>query len=171
MTQLLDNFDIHLKIDFFLLIFLGIANTMPIVARHIFKNRFSAPIDFNKSFFDKKPILGTHKTWRGLLVAVVITSITSGFCGYGFKLGAMVGFYSMTGDLMASFIKRRLNLESGAKFTGVDQGIEAFFPVFMLKDDLSLSWLDCFFVTLVFTVVEITLSPFLYKIGFRRNPY
>lgn len=172
MVQFLDNFfNIHLETDVFLLILLGIANTMPIVSRHIFKEKFSTPIDFNKSFFDKRPILGTHKTWRGLFSSIIATAIATKLLGYGFILGAKIGFYSMLGDCVASFIKRRLSLKSGARFIGVDQGIEAFLPLIILKDEIGISWQDCLFVTFMFGIFEIIISPYLYKIGFRRNPY
>jgi len=71
----------------------------------------------------------------------------------------------MIGDMTASFIKRRRGLESGAKCTGIDQAIESALPLVVLKDRFGLTWLDCFFITLLFVVLEMVLSPFFYKIG------
>jgi len=157
--------------DFKLLSLLAIANMMPIVARHLFKERLSTPIDFNKKFIDEKPILGSHKTWRGLIASIIGTWIASFFIEIDQLLAIQIAFWSMIGDMTASFIKRRRGLESGAKFTGVDQAIESLLPLVILKRELEITWFDVALVTSLFMFFEIVLSPFFYKIGFRRNPY
>ncbi len=157
--------------DFKILVLLGIANTMPIVAWHVFKDRLSTPIDFNKRFLDGRPILGPHKTWRGLISSVIGTWLASYLLRTDPETAAYLAIWSMAGDMIASFLKRRRGLASGARFTGVDQVIESFLPVALLKGNLGISWLDCFVITIIFSVVEMTFSPFFYKIGFRRNPY
>ncbi len=162
---------LNLKTDIVLLILLGIANTSPIVARHIFKERFSLPIDFNKSFFDKRPILGTHKTWRGLFSSLLVTSLIGPMLGIKIKFSFLLAFLSMLGDMISSFIKRRLALKSGARCRGVDQIIESLLPVLLMRKVLSISWLDCLLIVLLFSFSDILLSPILYKVGFRRNPY
>jgi len=158
-------------LDFKLLLLLGTANTMPIVARHIFKDHFSTPIDFNRPFLDGRPILGTHKTWRGVAASVFGTWIASFVLDADPMLAIKLASWSMIGDMFASFIKRRKGLKSGAKCTGVDQAIEAFLPLAVLKGDLAITWYDTILITVLFVFFEIVLSPFFYKIGFRRNPY
>ncbi len=107
--------------DISLLLLLGTANTMPIVAWHIFKDRFSLPVDFERKFFDERPIFGPHKTWRGIFSSLIGTWAAAMILGIGQLNGLLLAFWSMVGDLLASFIKRRLGLRSGAKCTGVDQ--------------------------------------------------
>ncbi len=158
-------------IDIKLLLLLAIANTMPIVARHLFRSSLSTPIDFNKTFWDGRPILGTHKTWRGLVASIFGTWLASFLFDIDQLLAIELAFWSMIGDMLASFIKRRRGLRSGAKCTGVDQVIEAFLPLLILKGDLAITWLDITTVTSLFVFFEIVLSPIFYKIGFRRNPY
>ena len=157
--------------DFKLLVLLGVANTMPIVAWHLFKDKFSTPVDFNKTFFDGRPILGPHKTWRGLIASVIGTALASLLLDVWYLDGIYLAMWSMAGDMIASFLKRRLGLASGARFTGIDQVIESLLPVVVMKERLGISWLDCLLITFIFTVVEIVVSPFLFRIGFRRNPY
>ena len=150
---------------------LGIANTSPIVARHIFRDKFSTPIDFNKSFFDKRPILGTHKTWRGIFASIIATTVVGFLLGVRLKVSFLLALFSMCGDLISSFLKRRLGLSNGARCLGVDQTIEALLPLVLLKEEFFLSWLDCFFVTIFFVIFDITMSPLFYRLGLRRNPY
>ncbi len=157
--------------DLQLLILLGVANTMPIVARVVFKHRFETPVDFNRPFFDGHPIFGPHKTWRGIVASLSGTALLAWLFGIGTILGMWLAFYSMAGDLLSSFIKRRRKLKSGAKATGLDQSIEAFLPLAILKDRLGLTWTECFGMTIVFTILEIILSPIFYRLGFRRHPY
>ena len=157
--------------DISLLLLLGAANTMPIVAWHIFKDRFSLPVDLNRNFFDKRPIFGPHKTWRGIFSSLIGTWAAAMILGIGQLNGLLLALWSMVGDLFASFIKRRLGLRSGAKCTGVDQIIEGLLPLVILRDRLGLDWIDCAMITFLFVFFEMVLSPFFYKIGFRKNPY
>jgi len=47
-----------------------VANMAPPIAAHFGILEFlNKPVDFGKKFFDKE-ILGSHKTWRGLIVGV-----------------------------------------------------------------------------------------------------
>ncbi len=163
--------EIHVLIDVKLLLLLGCANTMPIVAFHIFKDRFSAPIDLGRNFIDGRPIFGPHKTWRGLVASVLGTWLAALILHVDFAHGVLLALWSMVGDMIASFIKRRLGLKSGARCTGIDQAIESLLPLVILKGSLGITWPDCFIVTALFVFLEIVLSPFFYKIGFRKNPY
>ena len=162
---------LDVKKDLVVLLLLGVANTSPIVARHLFRERCSWPIDFNRSFFDKRPILGKHKTWRGFFSSLLLTSLVGPMLGIKMEFSFWLAFFSMLGDMISSFVKRRLSLQSGSRCLGIDQVIEALLPVLTMRKALSLSWLDCFLIVLLFSVLDIVLSPILYKVGFRRNPY
>ena len=157
--------------DFELLFLLGASNTLPIIARAVLKNHFDSPVDLNRSFFDQKPLFGPHKTWRGIAASLSGTALLSWILGLGSLKGFWLAFFSMAGDLISSFIKRRLDLKSGAKATGLDQTIESFLPLAVMKDQLHLSWLDCFGITIVFILLEMISSPIFYRLGFRRRPY
>jgi len=89
------------------------------------------PIDLEKKFFDGKPIFGSHKTYRGFISGLLIGTFVgwfqetiaplaglpkgSVFSGFVISLGALIG------DLVGSFVKRRLNLKPGAMLPVVDQ--------------------------------------------------
>ncbi len=165
--------DINLLMrDFELLLLLGVSNTMPIVARIVFKRHLETPVDFDRLFFlDRRPVFGPHKTWRGICSSIVGTAFLAWLLGLDVITGMKLAFFSMAGDLIASFIKRRMNLRSGAKATGIDQGIEAFLPLVIMKGELGITWIECLVITIVFTLMEIVLSPIFYRLGFRRHPY
>ncbi len=154
-----------------ILMLLGAANTLPIAARRIFRNRWEAPVDRGMKWVDGRPLFGPHKTWRGLLFSLAGTTILASFTPADVLNGFCLAVLSMTGDLLASFIKRRMNLKSGAKAVGLDQGIEALLPLFLLRKHLFISWQEMAIITILFTVSELIISPVLYRMGIRRNPY
>lgn len=154
-----------------LLVLLGVSNTMPIVARIILKKRLETPVDFNRAFLDGRPVFGPHKTWRGIAASIAGTAVISWTTGFGVVIGVKLAVFSMAGDLISSFIKRRMSLKSGARATGIDQAIEAFLPLAVMKEQFGITWTECLGITMVFTVLEIILSPIFYRLGFRRNPY
>ena len=158
--------------DFLLLILLGWCNFLPILARKIFRDRFSQPVDFNLfKWFDGRPLFGPHKTWRGIIFSGVFTALASSFTDFGAWTGAKIALFSLSGDLVASFIKRRAGFKSGEKFSVIDQGLESFAPLWLLREGLNINWLDIFLIVLVFTFCEIIISPLLFRLNIRRNPF
>ena len=94
------------------------------------------PMDFGKKFFDGKPFLGAHKTFRGFLAGIIVGTLVglvqtllyeqvlfeygSQF-QYSILLGFMLSLGALTGDLVESFIKRRLNRSPGRSLPVADQ--------------------------------------------------
>ncbi len=157
--------------DLDILLMLASANSLPVAARLLLGKRLETPVDFNIKFPDGRPWFGPHKTWRGIAASVSGTMVLAVLLDFGARTGFWMAILSMAGDLLASFIKRRLGMKSGARATGLDQAVEAFLPLAVLKDGLGLAWLDCLAITVVFTVLEMLLSPLLYRMGLRRHPY
>ncbi|UCC58097.1 MAG: CDP-2,3-bis-(O-geranylgeranyl)-sn-glycerol synthase [Candidatus Bathyarchaeum sp.] len=94
------------------------------------------PMDFGKTFLDGKPLLGSHKTIRGFLAGLIVGTLVglvqsllfehvliqydsqfqyTVFLGFTLSLGAL------TGDLIESLIKRRLNRSPGSSLPVADQ--------------------------------------------------
>jgi CDP-2,3-bis-(O-geranylgeranyl)-sn-glycerol synthase len=71
-------------------------------------------------------LLGTHKTWAGLILGTLIGTIL-GFAIYiftefgSFTLAFLGAFGALIGDSIKSFFKRRLNIASGQPFIPFDQ--------------------------------------------------
>ncbi len=154
-----------------LVLLLGIANALPILARKILGNRWEYPVDAGLCWLDGMPMFGSHKTWRGVAFSVVGTTFAGALTPFGAVTGFWLSLLSMAGDLLASFIKRRLGLGNGARAPGLDQGVEALLPLVVLRESLGLSWDELLVTVLLFAVLELSISPVLYRLGFRRNPY
>src|SRR5690606_30812914 len=112
-----------------LLCLLGAANGAPVVAAKLLGARFGRPLDGGWRFVDGRPLFGPSKTWRGLVVAVAGGAVVAVPLGWSWQLGAGVALAAMAGDLISSFIKRRLGLPSSSMCLGLDQVPEALLPL------------------------------------------
>lgn len=154
-----------------ILLILGAANFLPIIGRLLLGKRLAAPVDLGVKMPDGRPVFGPHKTWRGLAFSLAGTPVFSMILGFDPILGLKAAALSMIGDLAASFIKRRMGLESGAKATGLDQIIESALPLLVLRQEFYLEPGEVLLLVVAFMVLNITLSPILYRLKIRRNPY
>ena len=77
----------------------------------------------------------------------------------------------MAGDLLSSFLKRRLGLQSSSKAVGLDQIPESLLPLLACRQALSLTALDIVAGTAIFFVAEVVLSRFLFRLHVRDRPY
>ena len=152
-----------------LLLLLLVANGAPIIARNRLGNRGDWPVDFGRVFVDGRPLLGPSKTIRGILAAVCATGFVALFLGESIVIGALFGLSAMVGDLVTSFVKRRLGLPSSSSALGLDQGLEALCPALVLGPYWSLRLADIVAVVVAFFVLEIVLSRVLYKLHIRNR--
>lgn len=125
-------------------------NVLPPLFSLIFGERFSQRIDGDRLWFDDKPIFGSHKTIRGFLASVIGGMVVFPLMGVEWRVAAVAAFLAMSGDLLSSFIKRRLGIPSGTNVIGLDQIFEALFPAFFLARYLDLTILNILFILLVF---------------------
>ncbi len=107
-----------------------VANAVPV----IFGGGY--PMDAGKLFWDGKPICGSNKTVRGFFAGLLVGTF-AGFVlsrlyqldefpqnflfRYNILLGFMLSLGALTGDLLHSFIKRRLDISPGSPFPVADQ--------------------------------------------------
>lgn len=116
------------------------ANVAPVLAKRFnVLPRLAVPVDCNASW-NGKPLLGPHKTLRGFVLgttaAIAVTLgqtllyplfpfPTIGLVDYAsvnpLVLGFLLGFGSLLGDSLGSFIKRRTRIQPGEPFPGPDQ--------------------------------------------------
>ncbi|MGC9099139.1 MAG: CDP-2,3-bis-(O-geranylgeranyl)-sn-glycerol synthase [Candidatus Micrarchaeia archaeon] len=82
------------------------------------------PLDFGKKI-KGKPIFGPHKTIRGLVFGIasgiIVGAIESLFLPYMLILGIALSLGTHAGDLLGSFVKRRMGKKSGANMPIIDQ--------------------------------------------------
>jgi CDP-2,3-bis-(O-geranylgeranyl)-sn-glycerol synthase len=89
------------------------------------------PIDGGRKFRDGRPLFGPHKTIRGFAFGLLIGTFVGwvqeaygpsvGFPQGSVVLGFALSLGALIGDLIGSFIKRRMNLKPGAHLPLSDQ--------------------------------------------------
>ncbi len=133
--------------------------------------RLDFAIDCGRRMPDNYPILGRSKTWRGVIGAIVFTSISAVVLGYTATTGAQVAIYAVLGDVLSSFIKRRLGMAASSMAPLLDQVPESFLPALMLMETFEVNFQSIIILVCVFFVMELLLSVILFKLGIRNRPY
>jgi CDP-2,3-bis-(O-geranylgeranyl)-sn-glycerol synthase len=154
-----------------LLILLMLANGTPVIAKKMFGDHYSYPLDGNLTFADGRPVFGHSKTIRGVALAVLVTAAGGSLIGVGWRIGILVGSFAMAGDLFSSFCKRRLGLPSSSRASGLDQIPEALLPLLACRDLLALTAAEIVLCVVMFVIGEVVLSRLLYAFRLRDRPY
>ena len=151
------------------------ANMAPPLVMKIPAFRFLAkPLDGGRKFRGQ-PIFGDHKSWRGvifaLLAGVIVFSLQEwlyqfplfksiSLLDYGQKNICLIGFLmplaAVFGDIGSAFVKRQLKLPPGAKFIPWDQTNYVIGNFIILGPILKLSlvvWLTLFVLTFFLHIV------------------
>jgi len=147
------------------------ANAMPIIAKDVFGSRFALPLDGHLNFMDGERLLGGAKTLRGVLLALTATAILSPIVRLALRIGLLIAATAMAGDVLSSFVKRRLRLPASSMAVGLDQIPESLFPMIICSFFFSLTAADIGCVVGVFLVGELLLSRLLHKLHVRDQPY
>ena len=147
-----------------LLLLIIVANGGPIIIRLALSHHFNQAIDFKHTLSDGYPLFGPTKTWRGLLAALVFTGIFSYLLSYPALIGITIATAAMTGDLISSFIKRRLKKASSSQVLLLDAIPECVLPLVIMIDTFSLQWPSFIVITIFFILTELSLSKLLQKL-------
>jgi CDP-2,3-bis-(O-geranylgeranyl)-sn-glycerol synthase len=136
------------------------------------------PMDLGRNFIDGKPLFGAHKTFRGffsgLFIGALIGIIQSNlplFQSPNMLLGFVLSLGGLIGDLVHSFVKRRLNFPPGASFPVADQldfVIGAlFFSLFISPPSMSV-----FLIVLIVTPPMHLFTNFIaYRLKVKKEPF
>lgn len=157
--------------ELILMLLLLTANGSPILARELLGGRFSNPLDGGRTLADSHRLLGNSKTWRGLVAAVLATTMLALLFSWPWYLGATVGVFAMLGDVGSSFTKRRMGRPSSTMAPGLDHIPESLLPLLACKPVLELSWLQVLLLSLGFMAANMILSRLLHRLGIRQHPY
>jgi len=153
------------------LLLLFVANGAPVVARQLMADRLAWPIDRARLFIDGRPLLGSSKTWRGVVSALLFTSSVAMLLGLPWMFGILFALYAMFGDLFSSFIKRRCGIEPSGRALGLDQIPESLLPLLLLQSQLELGWFEIILLVILFIALGLLLSRLLYRLHVRKRPY
>ena len=154
-----------------LLVLLTLANGAPVIGKRILGDRAACPLDAGIVLADGAPLFGRSKTVRGIVLALVAATAGAPLLGLSWRIGVLVGISAMLGDLVSSFVKRRLRMEPSTRATGLDQIPESLLPLLVTKEALRLGPAEIGFVTAAFLIGEIVLSRWLYWLRIRERPY
>lgn len=155
----------------YLFLLIIIANGAPVMARNVMGDKWNLPVDGGLVFIDNRRLFGDSKTWRGILSALLITGIASGLLGYEIKTGLLIAAAAMSGDLLTSFAKRRMNLPASSMAPLFDQLLESLLPALLVMQMFELNYLSVLLLVIGFIAFDLIFSRLLYKIGLRRRPY
>ena len=153
------------------LVLLIAANGAPVVASKAFGNRLLRPIDFGLIPSDGHRLFGCSKTWRGLFSAILVATATAVLFELEPLTGLLFGTLTIAGDLLTSFIKRRLGYVESSRARGLDTTPETLLPLWILKEQLSLNYIEIALVVGLFFLCEEFFSPILYRLHIRDQPY
>ena len=154
-----------------LLFLLLICNGAPVIARNLLGTRWARPLDGGRNFVDGRPWLGSSKTLRGILAALLAGALGAPLLGLPVLTGVLAAAAAMAGDLLSSFTKRRLGLEPSAMAIGLDQVPEALLPALLVGHQLGLTVGWGMVVVLAFLVLELLLSRLLFALNIRKRPW
>jgi hypothetical protein len=154
-----------------LLLLVLIANGAPVIARHLFGRRWGRAVDGGRLFVDGRPWLGPSKTIRGIVAALLCTSVAAVLVGLSAFIGLQVAAGAMLGDLLSSFTKRRLGIASSDMALGLDQIPEVLVPALLVGAQLGVTPAGMAGVVAAFVVLELVLSRILFALNIRRRPF
>ena len=159
------------SIELQLLLLILIANGTPVVAAALYGTWGARPVDGGRRWVDGRRLLGDAKTWRGVALALLAAGFGAVLLGLPALVGVIIGVAAMLGDLLSSFVKRRLGVPASGMALGLDQIPEALLPLLAVADRFALSWLTIAAIVAGFAIVELGLSPVFYWLGIRNRPY
>lgn len=169
----------------------AISNAAPIFAANLpGLKKFNAPIDAGKTWRGH-PLLGPHKTWRGIIAGIVTATLIlwiqqllfahfawahylSGSVDYAalpvLLLGPLFAIGALGGDAIESFLKRQQNIKSGGAWIPFDQidyivgsvAVSLFFVI--------LSPLEYVLIFVVWFLGHLLASYVGYKLGLKKDP-
>ena len=154
-----------------LILLLVTANGAPILFHWWLQQRFAWPLDGGLLLADGRPLFGASKTLRGLMVSLVFTTLLAWLLGWPAELGLLFAAMAMLGDLLASFIKRRLGFPASGMAPGLDQIPESLLPLLAVRAALELSWSQIILLVVAFVILDYLLSFVLYRLHIRKHPY
>jgi CDP-2,3-bis-(O-geranylgeranyl)-sn-glycerol synthase len=100
-----------------------------------------------------------------------VTSVGAVLIGYSIQTGALFATASLSGDLVSSFIKRRLNIPPSSRALGLDQLPESILPLLFCWQALDLDMPTAMTIVLIFFWGELVLSLILFRLNIRDHPY
>jgi CDP-2,3-bis-(O-geranylgeranyl)-sn-glycerol synthase len=167
------------------------ANAAPIIsARLPLLERWNTRMDFGKKYHGA-PVLGSHKTWRGLVSGMVIATLVlwvqqvlagnfdafwifTGGVDYPalptLLLGPLFGLGALGGDAIESFFKRRHGTPSGESWLPFDQLDYIIGAVVVSLPFFILTWRQYLLIFVIWFFVHLASTYAGWKVGLKAKP-
>lgn len=128
------------------------------------------PLDFGRNYLDGKPILGSHKTFRGIFFGLFFGTAI-GLVQGDLRLALLLSTGALTGDLVSAFFKRRINQPPGAPVPLLDQ-LDFVVGAFLLSSILyTYSVENVFYVVLLTPPLHIVTNTVACLLNFKKEPW
>jgi len=181
--------DIAQAVWFFLPAALANASPIGMAALPVARN-WNAPVDFGKTFRGK-PLLGPHKTWRGIITGMVVATIVlwlqqlavrhfgwAASAGRGIPyeslptllLGPAFGLGALFGDAVKSFFKRQRGTASGDTWIPFDQLDYVIGGVVFSLPFVTLRFAVYVWIFIIWFGFHFAASWFGWKVGLKSQP-
>ncbi|MEM0084998.1 MAG: CDP-2,3-bis-(O-geranylgeranyl)-sn-glycerol synthase [Candidatus Methanomethylicia archaeon] len=144
-----------------------IANATPLIMV-----RSGHPIDLNKKFIDGRPLLGPGKTIEGFFVGFISGILTGLLQNPGNLMRAFtLSLGAMLGDLLGSFIKRRLNIGRGRPAPFLDQATFIIVALLLSSKFESYTIWEMFTIILITIPIHLITNMVAYMVGIKKVPW
>ena len=147
------------------------ANGAPVLAGRLLRGHWWAPVDLGLRLPDGRRLFGPSKTWRGVVAALLVCTALAPLLGLSPWIGLAAGALAMAGDLLSSFVKRRLGLAPSSRLRALDTLPESLVPGLGLMLPLGLDATDLLLLVILFTLFHWLASPLLHRLRIRRQPW
>lgn len=148
---------------------LSAANATPVIVAQLARDRWSTPLDFGYVMSDGERLLGSHKTWRGLIVGVLAGLGVGAMFDLSLLSSAGFAATSLLADVVSSAAKRRMHLKPGTESVGLDQLGEALLPLILFSTPLSLAPAEIVGVTVIFVLLDLSTTRLRHRSWLRQG--
>jgi CDP-2,3-bis-(O-geranylgeranyl)-sn-glycerol synthase len=129
------------------------------------------PLDRGRTWIDGEPLFGDHKTVRGTISGLVV-GIIAGFILMMPLRGVLLSVGAIGGDIIVSFIKRRLKLKPGAMFPVADQmGFIVFAVLLVSLVQPSPPWERAVAILVATLPIHYMTNVFAWALKLKSNPW
>ncbi|MEM0240807.1 MAG: CDP-2,3-bis-(O-geranylgeranyl)-sn-glycerol synthase [Candidatus Nezhaarchaeales archaeon] len=145
-----------------------IANMTPLIVAKIIPKR--RPMDLGKYWFDGRRVLGDSKSIEGFISGVLSGLLVGLFLSDALR-GFLMGLGAMIGDVLGSFVKRRLGVAQGEPVLFLDQYFFVLVALLLCYSSGYTLTLEHLLVILVATPILHTSSNYVaYLLGIKQRP-
>lgn len=128
------------------------------------------PLDGGVNWLDGKPFLGGHKTTKGTIFGIITGSLI-GLLQGNLLGGVLQAVGAISGDIVTSFFKRRINIEPGGSFPVADQLDFILFAVALSYPVQLTSWETNIVIILVTLPLHYLTNVAAYLLGLKKKPW